>query len=120
MYKTISSEVKKILLNNQTCDLPSIHKQTWLPAVLKTPWHKYCSCRYCSTFEIHGDWLLPVFVYLLIDEQRNVLYVEFESAEKYTHLLPNTCSLLMDNSTRQLHINYGYISLSVVKCTLYS
>ena len=41
---------KKILLKHQTCDLLSIHKQTWLPAV-----QIYCNCRYRSTFEIHGD-----------------------------------------------------------------
>ena len=33
MYINISSEVKKIMLKNQTCDLLSIHKQVWLPAV---------------------------------------------------------------------------------------
>ena len=36
MYINISSEVKKIMLKNQTCDLLSIHKQVWLPAVKKT------------------------------------------------------------------------------------
>ena len=83
---------------------------------IENAWHNYCDCRYCSTLEIHGDFL----VFLLIDGQRSVLYVEFESAEKYTRLLQNTCSFPMDNSTRQQHVNFGYISLSVVKCSVYS
>ena len=69
----------------------------------------YCNCKFCSTFEIQGGFL----VFLLIDEQRNVLYVEFESVE-------NTCSFPIDNSTRQLHVNFVYISLSVVKCNVCS
>ena len=85
---------------------------------IENSWHIYCNWKYCSTFkfEIQGDFL----VFLLIVEQRNVLYVEFESAEKYTRLLQNTCSIPIDNSTRQLHVNFGYISLSVVKCTVCS
>ena len=70
--------------------------------------HIYCCCRYCSSFEIHGDFFLG-----LIDEQRNVLSVEFESAEKYTGLLQNTYSFQMDNSTRQMLVNFGYISCVV-------
>ena len=50
-------------------------------------------------------------VFLLIDEQRKVLYVEFESAEKYTRLLQNTRLFPMDNYLRQLHVHFGYISL---------
>ena len=50
---------------------------------IENGWHIYCNCKYCSTFEIQGDFL----VYLLIDEQRNVLCVELESAEKYTRPL---------------------------------
>ena len=81
---------------------------------IENAWHIYCNRKYCSTFEIQGDFF---FVFLLIDEQKTVLNVEFESAEKYTRLLQNTCSFPIDNSTRQLHVNFGYISLSVVKCT---
>ena len=51
-------------------------------------------------------------VFLLIDGQRNVSYVEFESAEKYTRLLQNTCSFSMDNSTRQLYV----ILVHFIKC----
>ena len=46
---------------------------------------------------------------LVIDEQR-----EFDSAEKYTRIVQNTC-LPRDISTRLLHVNYGYISSSAVK-----
>ena len=82
---------------------------------IENAWHIYCICKYCSTFEIQGDFLF----FLLIDKQRNVLYVEFESAEKYTRLRQNTCSFQIDNSTRQMLVNFGYIS-SVVKSTVYS
>ena len=64
--------------------------------------------------------MVNFFVFLLIDEQRNVLFVEIDSAEKCTSLLQNTCSFPMDNSTRPLHVNFLYISVSVVKCTVYS
>ena len=49
-----------------------------------------------------------------------IFYVEFESAEKYTRLLQNTCLFPMDNSTRQLHVNFRYISSSLVKCNVFS
>ena len=87
MHKNISCGEKKILLKKQTCDLLSIHKTNMAACCLENAWHIYYNCKYCSTFEIQGG-----FFYLYIDEQRNVLYVEFEFAEKYTCLLQNTCS----------------------------
>ena len=71
-------------------------------------WHLYCHCRYCSTFEIHGDFL----VFLLIAEQRIYGEIYTPTAE---HVF-----ISMDNSTRQLHVNFGYISLGVVNCTVCS
>ena len=71
---------------------------------IENAWHIYCNCRYFSTFEIHGVFL----VFLLIDEQRNILYVEFEFAENYTRLLQNTCfavGVYISPQIRILHIN---------------
>ena len=67
-----------------------------------------------NVFKWHGCFLFYWWA------KKTVLYVEFESAERYTRLLQNTCSFPMDNCSRQLHVNFGYISLSVVKCTVYS
>ena len=63
------------MLKNQTCDLLSIHTQTLRPL------------KFTGIF---------ILVFFLIYEQINVLYVEFESAEKYTH---------------QLHVHFQWITL---------
>ena len=53
-----------------------------------------------------------------LDKQRNVLYAEFESTEKYARLLQNTSLFPIDNSTR--HVDYGHISLNVHLAYLHS
>ena len=113
MHKNFSIEVNPVKKSN-VIFYWSINKHCCL--LFRKRMALYWYCHYCSTFEIQGDF----FVFLLIDEQRNVLYVEFKSAEKYTSLLQNTCSFPIDKSTRQLHINFWYISLSVFKCTVCS
>ena len=50
---------------------------------IEDAWHIYYNRKYCSTFEIQGDFL----VFLLIDDQRNVLYVELESTPTAEHVL---------------------------------
>ena len=70
MHKNISSEVKKILLKNQTCDLLSIQKQTCLPAVSKTHGIYIVIANIAVSLKFRVIFL----DFLLIDEQRNVLY----------------------------------------------
>ena len=85
MYKNISSEVKKEfcykgLLFHKVCILQSIYKQTWLPAVYKTTGMCNVIADTAVPLKIKMDFL----VFPLFYEQRNVLYLEIESAEKYT------------------------------------
>ena len=70
---------------------------------LENAWHIYCNCKYCSTFEIQCDFFGIPFNWWT----KKRWDVEFESAEKYTRQLLNTCSFPFDNSTRQLQVNSG-------------
>ena len=96
----IKKSCQKSLTFDQTCDLLSIHKQTWLPALRKRIAYEML----LQIPQYHGGCLGCLW----IGEERNVLSVDFQSAEKNTRLRLNTCYFFpMGNSTQGLHVNFG-------------